>query len=406
MISQIERDLPEYHGLLSSSLRTLFTRIEQSKLNVNRFMLLQNGKATAEFYRVPYRKESPQLLFSLSKSFTSIAIGIARDEQYLNLNDKVSAFFPEQLPDSVSENLSRMTIHHLLSMNAGHHDNIYGDVAQEADWVKAYLAAEVVRQPGTYYRYSTHSTYMLSAIIEKATGQNLLDFLRPRLFEPLGVTQPSWETCPMGIAAGGMGLSIPFEGVAKFGQMLLDKGVFNGRRIVSEEYIRLATAKQSDTSRDEKRVDFAQGYGYQFFLCRDGCFMGNGGYGQLCFVAPHRNIVIAAASSFSSMVQLQSLLDLLYEHVIHPISADRLPARKDHPNELHEYTSSIAYPFPEAGGLPDDRPVQLDGGQYSIEDNLQHIKRVGFRTEGKRFLNFKLHLRIKPTRPIYSSGTS
>jgi hypothetical protein len=369
-------DFPENHGLSSKSLFEFFSCIEQLNLAVNSFVLLKNGKATAQFYRKPYRKESPQLLFSLSKSFTSIAIGIARDEGYLDLSDTVISFFPDKLPNHISENLSQMTIHHLLSMNAGHHENIYDYVAKETDWVKAYLSVEVEHRPGTYYRYSTHSTYMLSAILEKITKQNLTDFLMPRLFEPLDISKPSWETCPMGIAAGGMGLSIPTEGIAKFGQMLLNKGMFNGLRIVSEEYINLATKEQSDTRRDEDRIDFSQGYGYQFFLCRDGCFMGNGGYGQLCFVAPKSNIVIAVISSFSSMKQLQILLDLIYEHILGHINKD-FPHNYDDQKSLHKYLSNITYPFTKPCS-PSADLINLENLNYSLQNNPQHISQLSF----------------------------
>ncbi|BBH24394.1 hypothetical protein Back11_57390 [Paenibacillus baekrokdamisoli] len=375
-MKEIQTDYPENHGLSSRSLLMFFSRMEQLNLHVNSFVLLQNGKATAQFYRKPYRKERPQLLFSLSKSFTSIAIGIARDEGYLDLSESVISFFPDKLPDSISENLSQMTIHHLLSMNAGHHDNIYGYVAQETDWVKAFLSAEVEHRPGTYYRYSTHSTYMLSAIIEKVTAQPLTDYLMPRLFEPLGISRPSWETCPMGVAAGGMGLSIPTEGIAKFGQMLLNKGVFNGQRIVSESYIDLATKEQSDTRRDEERIDFSQGYGYQFFLCRDGCFMGNGGYGQFCFVAPQSNIVIAGTSSFSSMKQLQTLLDLFYEHILGNINKDVLQSKADQ-QSLQKYLSAMTYPFTKPQS-PSINCIQLQDRHYSLKDNPQHISQLSF----------------------------
>ncbi|MGO4693419.1 serine hydrolase domain-containing protein [Paenibacillus sp. 2TAB26] len=324
LISVMEMDRPENHGLSSKSLLAFFTQIKQLNLKLNSFILMQNGKATSKFYRDPYRSGTPQLLFSLSKSFTSIAIGIACDEGLLDLRDKVISFFPDKLPPALSDNLAEITIHDLLSMNAGHRDNIYGSVAEQTDWVKAYLAMEVEHKPGTYYRYSTHSTYMLSAILERVTGQKLTEYLMPRLFMPLGISSPSWETCPLGVVAGGMGLSIPTEGIAKFGQMLLNKGRFNGQRIVSEKYISLATSMQSDTSRDEERIDFSQGYGYQFFLCRDGCYMGNGGYGQLCFVSPKHQVVIAATSSFSSMKQLQTMLDLVYEHILMQIDTDIL----------------------------------------------------------------------------------
>ncbi|RJE87484.1 class A beta-lactamase-related serine hydrolase [Paenibacillus sp. 1011MAR3C5] len=318
----IPKDMPENHGLSSQDLLAFFRKIESLDLAVNGFMLLQDGKATAEFWREPYRKDSEQVLFSLSKSFTSIAIGIAWDEGYLSLDDQVAAFFPDKRPDPVSPHLEKMTIHHLLSMNAGHQANIYEAVVKQQDWVKAFLSLEVEHEPGSYYQYSTPAAYMLSAILQRATGEGLVDFLMPRLFEPLGIPRPSWETCPLGIAAGGMGLSLSAEGVAKFGLMLLHKGSFEGRRIVSERYIELAVAEHSDNRKEGAPIDAAQGYGYQFHRCRRGCYRGDGAFGQLCFVAPQHNLVIAANCSFPSMRPLHTLLDLIYEHIIDQLDAN------------------------------------------------------------------------------------
>lgn len=366
------RGIPENHGLSSKSLLVFFDQIERYKLELNTFMLLQDGKVAAEFWREPYRRDCPQLLYSLSKSFTSIAVGIAWDLGLLDLQDKVISFFPDKLPEKISPNLEKMTIHHLLSMNAGHEDNIYEEVAKEQDWVKAFLSMDVKHEPGTHYRYSTHSTYMLSAILECVTGQSLVDFLMPALFEPLGIERPVWETCPMGITAGGMGLSIPTEGIAKFGQMLLNKGVYDGRRIVSEEYIELATSEQSDnrTAASPNRIDSAQGYGYQFHLCRQGAYRGDGSFGQLCFVAPKQNIVIAATSSFPSMQQLQTLLDLIYEYVFESCTEDQA--------RLHQRLTALA-----SSSLPVFLPVPrnapgLHKRCYKLEGNPLGLVKIEF----------------------------
>lgn len=166
---------------------------------------------------------------------------------------------------------------------------------------------------------------LLAAVIERVTGQNMVDYLMPRLFEPLGIPRASWETCPQGITAGGMGLSLSMDSVAKFGQMLLDKGTYGGRRIVSEQYIERASREQSDNRAGAERIDSAQGYGYQFHLCRRGCYRGDGSFGQLCLVAPEQKIVIAAAASFKSMSRLQVLLDLIFENIIDAVQAEVLP---------------------------------------------------------------------------------
>ncbi|KUP21480.1 serine hydrolase [Paenibacillus sp. DMB5] len=365
--------------LTPRALTEFFSRIQQSGLAVNTFMLLQDGAVTAEFARAPYRVGQPQLLYSLSKSVTSIAAGIAIDEGLLKLTDTVISFFPHKLPDTISANLARMTVHHLLSMNAGHGDNIYGAVAQNKDWVQAFLAQEVTHEPGSHYVYSTHCTYMLSAIIEQVAGEKLVDFLMPRLFEPLGIPRPVWETCPLGITAGGMGLSLSTESIAKLGQMLLNKGEYAGKRIVSERYLALAASEQSDNRPSAKpgRIDSAQGYGYQFHLCRRGCFRGDGSFGQLLLVAPRESIVIAATAAFPGMQQLQTLLDLIFEQLF-----DRLDQPETHNslelNANDRFIFSQTHPamLPSSTLPPESRPG-LKPAVYRLADNPHGLKAIG-----------------------------
>ncbi|WP_238178137.1 serine hydrolase domain-containing protein [Paenibacillus contaminans] len=391
---RIQDGIPERQGLSSKALLDFFNQMERAGLDVNSFMLLKDGKSVVRFWRRPYREDCPQLLFSLSKSFTSIAIGIAWDEGFLKLEDTVISFFPDKLPEHVSSNLASMTVHHLLSMNTGHRENIYAPVVKEKDWVKAFLSLDVEHAPGSHYRYSTPATYMLAAILEKATGENMVDFLMPRLFEPLGMPRPSWETCPMGVTAGGMGLSIPTEGIAKFGQMLLDKGMYGDRRIVSERYIDLALKEQSDNRQGEERIDFAQGYGYQFFMCRRGCYMGNGGFGQLCFVAPRERIVIAATSAFGSMKQLQTLLDLIFEYIFDRAAGENLPGLADY-HRLQNHLAALTHPVPKLHPKVPEAMPDLNERCYIMEENPHDLAKVCF-----RFKQDKLELRM-----AYEDGT-
>ncbi|ASA26365.1 hypothetical protein B9T62_17625 [Paenibacillus donghaensis] len=336
---------------------------------------MRNNQRVVEFYREPFEKDGIQALYSLSKTFTAIATGIAIDEGVLELSDPVVSLFPEQLPEVVSEHLSKMTVHHLLSMNTGHHMNTYPDIVSQQDWVRAFLSLEVAHEPGTYYLYNTHATYMLSAIIEKVTGQNLVDYLMPRLFEPLDIERPVWEKCPLGITAGGMGLNISTSSVAKFGQMLLQQGMYNGKRIVSATFIQQAISKQSDNSRDEGRIDFAQGYGYQIFRCREGCYMGNGAFGQLCLVAPRQNLVIAATASFASMKRLQVLLDHFYETIFYSVSKECSDFDLTDYHELESKLSTLSSPFVEMKSTA--RPFyDRFEKSYHMEPNNIEIERV------------------------------
>lgn len=166
-MNPLKSDFPENRGLPSKALSRFFDRIEEKHLLVNSFMMLQDGQVTACMWRAPYRRDCPQLLYSLSKSITSIAVGLAADNGYFQLDDQVIRFFPERCPERVSDNLAKMTIHHLLSMNTGHRFNIYNAVTGEKDWVRSFLSLEVEGEPGSHYSYNTPATYMLSAIIDR-----------------------------------------------------------------------------------------------------------------------------------------------------------------------------------------------------------------------------------------------
>lgn len=382
---ELIRDLPEKHGLSSQALCRFFMEVRERGLEVNSFMLLQDGKVTAEFTRMPYRPDTPQLLYSLSKSFTSIAIGIAWDEGLLQLEEEVISFFPDKQPEVVPPHLAQMTVHHLLSMNAGHHDDIYPAVVKEQDWITAFLAQQVEHEPGSYYRYSTPSTYMLAAIVDRVTGQNMVDYLLPRLFEPLGIPRPSWETCPLGITAGGMGLSLSTESVAKFGQMLLNNGEYNGRRIVSEQYIQRAVSEQSDNRAGVERIDSAQGYGYQFHLCRRGCYRGDGSFGQLCLVAPQQNIVVAATASFVSMSRLQVLLDLIFKYIFDALGEELSPDPGEDASlqELLSDWSTSALPVVQQS-FPEKWLTNGLNGTYQISSNPHGLQRIAFTRNNKR----------------------
>lgn len=383
-MNPFKSNFPENHGLPSKALSRFFDMIEENNLQVNSFMLLQDGQVTARMWRAPYRPDRPQLLYSLSKSVTSIAAGIAADNGYFHLDDPVISFFPERCPERISDNLAKMTIHHLLSMNTGHRFNIYNAVTGEKDWVRSFLSLEVECEPGSHYSYNTPATYMLSAIIRQATGQHLVDFLMPRLFEPLGIERPVWETCPMGIAAGGMGLSLTTESVAKFGQLLLDKGKVDGKAIVSEAYVAMATREQSDNRQGATEIDSAQGYGYQFHLGRRGCFRGGGAFGQLCFVAPEQRIVIAATAAFNKG-QSQTLLDLIYEHIIDELNRSHTTVRSHTADSaaLRQRLADMEYPVPSAHPIPGDLP-DLDSRWYRLADNPEKLHRLGFARLGER----------------------
>ncbi len=289
--------------------------------SMNSFMLVRHGKVVAEGWWTPYEAQSPHALYSLSKSFTSTAVGMAVAEGKLSPSDPVLKFFPDDAPASPSPNLKAMRISDLLRMSTGHQAEP-GRTAGEP-WTKTFLAQPVPFKPGTDFLYNTSATYMASAIVQKATGMTVLDYLRPRLFEPLGIENPTWEASPQGISAGGYGLSIRTEDIAKLGQLYLQKGKWQGKQLVPEAWVAAATSLQTSNG-SNPASDWDQGYGYQFWRCRNGAYRGDGAFGQYCVVMPKEDAVLAITSGVRNM---QAVLDVVWETLLPGIqSPDPLAA--------------------------------------------------------------------------------
>ncbi len=199
-------------------------------------MLVRHGHVVAEGWWTPYDAKSKHELYSLSKSFYTTAVGLAVAEGKLSVEDRVVSFFPDDVPSDASENLKAMRVRDLLTMSTGHTSE--ARLGPNAIWTKAFLAQPVVHTPGEHFMYNTPATYMLSAIVQKQTGQTVLDYLKPRLFEPLGIEEPTWGNSPQGVSLGGYGLNVRTEDIAKFGQLYLQKGMWNGKQLIPAEWIR------------------------------------------------------------------------------------------------------------------------------------------------------------------------
>lgn len=323
-MKQLTRSTPEAEGISSQAILDFIAAAESKVEALHSMMLLRHGRVVAQGWWAPYRPERPHMLFSLSKSFTSTAIGFAVAEGRLSISDRIVDFFPDDVPSEVSDHLAQMQIRHLLTMTTGHDKDTTSYMMRdpEGNWAKAFLARPVIYRPGSYFLYNTGATYMLSAIIQKITGTTLLEYLRPRLFEPLGITDATWETCPRGINTGGFGLSVRTEDIARFGQFYLQEGVWAGQQLLPSSWIREATASQVSNAPNEN-PDWGQGYGYQFWRCRHNAYRGDGAFGQFCLILPDQDAVLAITAGTGNM---QDVLDLVWEHL--------LPAMGPHP--LHQ----------------------------------------------------------------------
>lgn len=362
----LPRSTPEQQGMTSSSILSFIQGIETEQLELHSLMIVKNDHVIAEGWWEPYQRQDQHQLNSLTKSFTSTAIGLAVDEQLLSLEDQVLRFFPEHVTKEIEANMRNLKVKHLLSMATGHtQDTLPILWNNQTDWVKAFLETPIEREPGSYFLYNTGASYMLSAIIERVTGQRLLDYLRPRLLEPLGIENVNTLTCPQGIHAGGYGMKITTEDIAKFGLLYLHNGEWNGKRILSKEWVQAATAKQVSNGEPGDPSDWSQGYGYQFWRCRNDAYRGDGAFGQFCVVMPNQNAVIAMTAG---LMEMQSVLDLVWEHLLPGMEQLALEANPVMYDKLIKKLSGLSY-LPESA--PGSSQMQWDqtGVTYSLEPN-------------------------------------
>lgn len=375
--NSLPRSIPEAEGVSSRSIITFLDSASASRHEFHSFMLIRHGKVIAEGWWNPYRPDLVHTLNSASKSFTSTAIGIAASEKKLSLDDKVISFFPEYLPDTVSENLSELRIKDLLSMSAGlGREPSFTVITKDDPWVKTFLAQPVVNKPGTKYMYNSTATYILSAIISKATGENVISYLTTRLFKPLGIEGVDWETDPEGINTGGWGLRVKTEDLARFGQLYLNKGKWNGKEILPEAWVEEATSvkihQRPDLTQEQRDSlhDGLQGYCYQFWRAKNNSYQANGANGQFVVVIPEKDaVVVFTANSMDMWGEIGMIWTYLY-----PAFQDNpLPLDEVASGDLRKKLATLALPVPPRK-RNESLETKISGKTISFVENERKFK--------------------------------
>ncbi len=372
--SSLPRSTPERQGISSSAILSFVQAADTGIDMMNSFMVVRHGKVVAEGWWGPYDAKTPHIFYSLSKSFTSTAVGLAVAEGKLSLDDQVLKFFPEDAPAEPSANLKAMRVRDLLRMSAGHQTeaSLWSAAASASNerLTKMFLAHAVPFKPGTHFLYNSPATYMLSAITQKATGMTVLDYLRPRLFDPLGIENPSWLASAQGVSMGAFGLMARTEDIAKMGQLYLQKGMWKGKQLVPAAWVAEATARQTSNG-SAPASDWDQGYGFQFWQSRHG-YRGDGAYGQYMLVLPEQDAVVAITSGVRDM---QAVMNLVWTKL--------LPAMSAHP--LAEDVATQRALKTKLGGLavrtPTGRPSsalasQVSGRWYELPENDRGLRAV------------------------------
>ena len=296
------------------------------KQEMHSVMIVQHGKVLEETWLNGGAPDLPHELWSVSKTFTSAAVGFAIDEGYFSLDDKLIDFFPDKLPEVVSENLAAVTIHDLLCMSGGHDTEPANMRRQEgeSDWVKSFLEWPFEHKPGTFFCYNSYGTYVLSAIVTKTTGQKVVDYLQPRLFDPLGIEAPTWAE-NQGVNCGGWGLKLKTEDLAKMGICILNGGKYRGKQVIPADYVKQMTAKQIDCfpagmkpeeaaakGLNKDNSDWVWGYGLQMWKSRNNVVRADGAWGQFILVMPDKDAVVVTTGRIEDM---QVELNLIWEYI-------------------------------------------------------------------------------------------
>ncbi|MDF9829827.1 ChbG/HpnK family deacetylase [Parabacteroides sp. PF5-6] len=325
LTKSLPRSTPQAEKVDPRGITRFLEAVEKTQMGVHSVMVVRNGKVVAEHWLGDESAQKPHILNSVSKTFTSSAIGFAVAEGKLKVTDKVISFFPDKLPAEVTPYLRELEIRHLLTMSVGHDLDPSGLVRQPGneDWVKTFLAYPIDHKPGTIYVYNSLATYMLSAIIQQVTGEKLIDYLYPRLFRPLGIVGATWQECPNGTNVGGWGLYVKTEDMAKLGLLYLQKGQWNGQQLLPESWIEEASrshiaslpagTKREDLKMKPKDSDWLQGYGYQMWRSRHNSYRADGAGGQYILILPEKNTVIAITAQLQDM---QAELNLVWKYLL------------------------------------------------------------------------------------------
>ena len=370
----LERVSPESQGVKSGALIDLFDKLtSQPTVDIHSVVVLRNGKVIGEIYPKPFTESSRHTLYSCSKTFVSAAIGIAIGENKLSLTDKVLSFFPEiQLPADASADHKEITVRNLLTMTAG----IVPDWEMRnhhSDWILTYLSKDCVK-PGSKFQYDSMCTYLLSAIVKKATGKNTLEYLNEKVFGDLGIKIAEWEISPEGYNTGGWGLRIQPESMAKFGQLILNGGKWNGKQLIPADWVKAMTSKQQEAGEED--------YCYQMWQCEyPGAVRADGAYGQYIIVAPDKNIVVVVTQS--SMVDGMKGRRIIWDTLM-PAAGDKpLALDKDYGRLLKrqsEYALALA-----VGDSESSQSKSVGGKKIVFEKN-----KLGWRDVTLRFSDNKI----------------
>ncbi len=368
----LSQTTPEEQGISSSAIASFVESADREVDAIQSFILVRHGHVVAEGWWAPYAADVPHTMFSLSKSFTSTAIGLAIADGKLSLNDPVLRFFPESAPAQPSDNLKALRVRDLLTMSTGQTYDAITKLGPLSDdhLTRAFLTLPVEYKPGTFFVYNTPASYMLSAIVQKVTGQTVLDFLEPRLLAPIGIASPPLDMSRDGVSLCGVGLNLRNDDLDRFGSLYLNKGMWNGSRLLPAWWgVEAATQRQMSNGSNPDN-DLEQGYGFQFWRSRHDTYQGNGAFGQFCIVMPAQDAVVAMTSGTRDM---QGVLNLVWDKLLPAMQPRPLPANPGARAKLEHTLAGLTLHLPQ-GSATSPTAALVSGKTYVFPANAPGIE--------------------------------
>ena len=361
---------PESEGVRSSAISAMLSAIHAENKDIHSMLLWRHGKLIFEHYFAPYDASTPHSMYSCSKTFTSMLIGIAQGKGLLSIHDPVLKYFPDVEIERPTDNLRAMTLEHLLMMGSGHGEDTFGYMlcCEDGDWARVFLNRPVDYAPGTHFVYNTGATYMLSAILTRVTGKTALELGNEWIFREIGISGATWDTCPKGISIGGSGLHIKPRDMLRMGILILSHGRWNNKQLIPHDYIMAAQSQKIDNrnpNAPNQDPNWAAGYCYQMWRCKFGAFRADGMGGQYIVMLPQYDMVAVFTSALGSDIGYP--LNLIEKYLlpnILPCAQIEMPAQRE---ILRAAAHESAYPA--ASAMPEEAAGFPFGKTYILPEN-------------------------------------
>lgn len=372
---------PEKYGISSEWLLKMVQDMDSKIEDMHTIGVICENDVVLLKCKEPYTEESRQMMHSFAKSMNSLAVGIAISQEKLQLEDKIVDYLGSYLPEKYDKRIEELTVRNLLTMAASSCRLSTYFRGVEDSWIRHYFTFELPHDPGTHFQYDTGASYILSSLVTKTMGKTTLEVLNEYVFEPMGIQDVDWLSSPEGNTVGGWGLYLNTPDIAKIGILLANLGRYEGRQLVSEDYLKEAGRKQIQTPVD---ADNPYGYGYQFWIGPEGSFCVFGAFGQCVIVNAKKKmaVLVTAGASDAAGNPNRKISAIANEELIIPTERIPLPENPEAFAKLKEFLEGLRLPYAKGQSADSMRETAFLGKRYVLEDNDARIRSMRINRTG------------------------